>query len=290
VQGYLEALARGDAEAALSFAEPPSDKTFLTDEILKKQLEKYPITNIKVLSDVPGSNGNAEVNVVASFGDAKSDETIVLSKPAEGQGWKLDQGAVEVNLGKDSSIQNPKLADVVTLFGKPAPKSGKAYLFPGWVDFGSSNPNIDVHRFLNKTDPPSLRELAWGTASDQRPEFEVSDAGRKAIRAQLKAIVDECVKSNKVEPPNCPQRAVGDWFIDGTAQWTATSSVDDEIDMPFLDMTTATVKFWGSVEFAFKVQTTSRTIPVYDGTTSGSFNGEADVLQNPPKITLEKFR
>ena len=33
---------------------PTADKTFLTDEILKKQIEKYPITDIKILSDVPG--------------------------------------------------------------------------------------------------------------------------------------------------------------------------------------------------------------------------------------------
>lgn len=40
VQGHLEALSRGDAEAALSFAAAtPPDNTFLTDEILKKQLE-----------------------------------------------------------------------------------------------------------------------------------------------------------------------------------------------------------------------------------------------------------
>jgi hypothetical protein len=286
VQGYLEALARGDAGAALSFAEAPADTTFLTDEILRKQLEKYPITNIKVLSDVPGGNGGAEVHVVANFGASKSDETITLSKPAAGQGWKLEHAAVEVNLGRDSPNvpMKPELADVVTIFGKPAPKSGKAYLFPGWVDFGSSNPNIDIHAY--KDEPPSLQEI-WLGLSHQRPELGVSEAGKKAIIDQIKAIIDECVKSKQVSPPNCPNQLNISDLVEGTAQWTAPANLD-EIEPQYLDETTATVSFYGWAEFGLTVQTTHKNLPVYTTTTSGSIDGEADMLQNPPKITLKK--
>jgi hypothetical protein len=286
VQGYLEALARGDAGAALSFAEAPADTTFLTDEILRKQLEKYPITNIKVLSDVPGGNGGAEVHVVANFGASKSDETITLSKPAAGQGWKLEHAAVEVNLGRDSPNvpMKPELADAVTIFGKPAPKSGKAYLFPGWVDFGSSNPNIDIHAY--KDEPPSLQEI-WLGLSHQRPELGVSEAGKKAIIDQIKAIIDECVKSKQVSPPNCPNQLNISDLVEGTAQWTAPANLD-EIEPQYLDEATATVSFYGWAEFGLTVQTTHKNLPVYTTTTSGSIDGEADMLQNPPKITLKK--
>jgi len=288
VQGYLEALARGDADAALSFADAPADKAFLTDEILKKQIEKYPITDIKVLSDVPGNAGGAEVHVVASFGGTKSDESITLSKPAAGQGWKLEHGAVEVNLGRDSPnlTMKPELADLVTIFGKQAPKSGKAYLFPGWVDFGSSNPNIDIHAY--KEEPPSLQEI-WLGLSHQRPEFGVSDSGTKAILDQVKAIIDKCVKSNQLSPPDCPNGTPSDGLlIEGTAQWTAPASLDD-IKPSYLKQDTATVEFYGSAEFGLKVQTTSRNLPVYQTTQTESIDGVADMLQNPPKVTLKKF-
>ncbi|MGE5694739.1 MAG: hypothetical protein ACM4D3_05730, partial [Candidatus Sericytochromatia bacterium] len=52
VRGYLEALARGDAEAALSYAsDQPASKEFLTDEILQKQIDKWPISDIQILDD-----------------------------------------------------------------------------------------------------------------------------------------------------------------------------------------------------------------------------------------------
>ena len=59
VKGYLEALAKGDAAKALSFSnDKPANTEFLTNDILKKQIAKWPITDIKILSD-DGSYGFA---------------------------------------------------------------------------------------------------------------------------------------------------------------------------------------------------------------------------------------
>ena len=78
VRGYLEALSRGDATAALSFSnDQPASKDLLTDEVLKKQVAQWPITNIQILDDNSAhSYGFGQVHVSAKFGDNTSDVTL----------------------------------------------------------------------------------------------------------------------------------------------------------------------------------------------------------------------
>ena len=52
VKGYLEALSRGDAAAALSYStDQPASKDLLSDDILKKQIARWPISDVKILDD-----------------------------------------------------------------------------------------------------------------------------------------------------------------------------------------------------------------------------------------------
>lgn len=51
VKRYLESLARGDADTALSYAvDQPASKEFLTSHIRKKQVAQWPISNIRILA------------------------------------------------------------------------------------------------------------------------------------------------------------------------------------------------------------------------------------------------
>ncbi|MCV7281793.1 DUF4878 domain-containing protein [Mycolicibacterium flavescens] len=279
VQGYLDALARGDAEAALSFvAQVPPDKTFLTDEILKKQIEKYPITNITILGENPSAKG-ATVAVRADFGGKTSDQQITLPAATDGD-WKLQHGVTSVD-ANIANMTSKKLVEMVTIFGKPIPKTGKAYLFPGWVEFGSSNPNIEIAAY--KDEPPTLQEI-WLGHSMNRPEFGISEAGQKAIRDQLKKMSDECARSTQLEPPDCPNDFKISGVTEGTAKWTAPTSFDG-IEADFLDPRTATVRLYGSTEWGITVQTDRGP---YSTTTTAYLMGEADMTQDPPKITLER--
>jgi hypothetical protein len=279
VQGYLEALARGDAEAALSYArDTPPDKTFLTDAILKKQIEKYPITNIKILGDQ-----GSQVHVVAEFGGKPSDEEIVLPEPAEGEGWKLDYAAMTVDIGKDdaNNAANPALMEWVTLFGEPFPESGKAYVFPGWVDMGSSNPNLQVKEI--KDEPPSLHDIAFPDRVAW-PDFEVSEAGQQTIRETVKKMLDECAKSRQTLPRDCPQSAASRWdLVDGTVVWKAPDNLD-AVSAQILNPVSGIAMLDGEVTFTLTGQTRD------GGTTTGSdtvyLYGKIDMTQNPPKVEI----
>lgn len=83
VKSYLEALAAGDAEKALSYQKgEPASKELLTDEVLQKQIAKMPITDIRILDGASEQDdlGLARVHVAARFGDNLSDAMIMTSK------------------------------------------------------------------------------------------------------------------------------------------------------------------------------------------------------------------
>ncbi|GAA2401347.1 hypothetical protein GCM10009856_07180 [Mycolicibacterium llatzerense] len=217
VKGYLEALSRGDASGALAFSnDQPASKDFLTDDILKQQIAKWPITNIRILSDSSASGGNSaisfgQVHVAVNFGDKSSDTNISVKK--QDSHWRLDRAAVKLE-ANGSGIGNQAAANTLTLFGKPL-NGNAAYVFPGFLDIASSNQNITV----TTKNPVLLDQLATGGSSASlQPTYTVTDAAKTAIMAQVKAITDACTNSHAAVPPK-PCDAVAFGVVDGTVNW-----------------------------------------------------------------------
>ena len=213
VRGYLDALSRGDAAAALSYStDQPASKDLLSDEILKKQIARWPISDVKILDDNSAhSFGFAQVHVVAKFGGNTSDVTMPIKKT--GKDWKLDRAAIELDtinagVGEDA-------LKTVTVFGKTVTGS-PAYIFPGWVDVSSSNPNLAVE----PKKPYLLDALAFtGSTYLNDLDFSLSDSGQSATMSAISAALADCAKSNQLSPPNCPQHAYDPDLVDGTATW-----------------------------------------------------------------------
>lgn len=284
VTAYLEALQRGDAETALSLGrEQPPDTSMLTDAILKKQMEKFPITDVKVLGDIPTADGGALVHVIAKFGGVDSDESIKLEKPPQGEGWKLKTAAMAVEFKLENT--NPALAKDITVWGEPVPKSRKAYVFPGAVEFGSSNPAIEVGNSpaVGATDP-SLYEVAYMSDAIY-PDFKVSDHGRQMVKDELKKALDECADSTSLEPPKCPNKAARSDFVPDSAKWTAPEDVDN-FTINFMDAKTGEVTIIGNAEFGVSVRT--RSGETESGTFLTTIYGNADMTKVPPVIDLNK--
>ncbi|CQD09477.1 Lumazine-binding domain protein [Mycolicibacterium conceptionense] len=136
VKGYLDALSKGDANAALAFgSDQPASKDFLTDDVLKQQIAKWPITNIRILN-ANETGDMAQVHVVANFGDQTSDQTLMVKK--QDGGWKLSGAAAKINLTASALTTNPVTgqplpAPPVSLFGKPISVHRWSTYFPvGW--------------------------------------------------------------------------------------------------------------------------------------------------------------
>ncbi|OBJ89086.1 hypothetical protein A5640_03340 [Mycobacterium asiaticum] len=212
VRGYLQALARGDAEAALSYgADQPASKTFLTDEILKKQIEHWPIRNVRILGESSvAAVGMASVRVAVKFGDTVSDTTLHL-KQHHGS-WKLETAAIKIKEFK--GLPDDTAGQTLTLYGH-LPTESSVYVFPGWFDIGSTNPNLSV------TAKPVLLDQLWSFGTWIDPTFEVSTQGKDAIQAQVAAAFDTCHRSNRQAPPGCPMRIFSfpSDVVDGTVDW-----------------------------------------------------------------------
>ncbi len=278
VKGYLEALARGDAEAALSYSgDQPASKEFLTNEILKRQLAQWPITNIRILNDdstTAGEMGFGTVHVVANFGDKISDANIHVKK--EHGSWKITAAAIKVSPDPGASSGTNAAAKTMTLFGKPIGDS-TVYVFPGFTDVGSTNPYLTVTTKPLLLDQLSMSGLGW-----LQPTFALSDAGRDAANAQLVAAMANCQRSNLLAPPGCPIRLNPAGLVDGTVEWgTADLS---EVKMDSFDPYRLVLRFFGEVKVPVSVRTINGTTK--QGTVSKFLSGDADMTQTPPGLTF----
>ncbi|BBY11359.1 hypothetical protein MMARJ_20990 [Mycobacterium marseillense] len=274
VKGYLGALARGDAKAALSYAkDQPATTQFLTDDVLKKQISKWPITNIRVLD-----SDSLSVHVAANFGDQTSDQKMFV-KQVDGGGWKLEAGAIKVTF---FSSQSAKAASTLTLFGKPVNADQATYVFPGWVDFGNSNPNITQRTPTRPLLLDDLNSISSGTSVNL--DYDISDAGRAGIQTALKNAFAECAKSTQLRPPNCPQMALASDLVDGTAQWAPPTDISG-MTIGSFDAEKMAVNVYGIVDFQLTAKSASGAPDT--GRVPTLAKAVADLSKSPPAITFK---
>ncbi len=278
VKSYLETLARGDAGTALSYGiDPPAATEFLTGDILNKQVAQWPIRDIKILHDNSGAPeaalSMAHVHVVATFGDQPSD--AILDLKMDHNRWKLASAAIKFTPGLGASMGNAA-AKTVTLFGKPISNS-TVYVFPGWIDIGTTNP------YLTVTVPPLLLDqFTMAAPYWVHPNFALSEKGRGAVEAQLAAAMANCQESNLLAPPNCPVHLEPNGLVEGTVSWGPADLRGVKLDN--FDPYHLTETFSGQLSVPVSVKTS-------DGTTKLQrvvefLAGTADMATFPPGLTF----
>ncbi|MGJ6127291.1 hypothetical protein QN239_32450 [Mycolicibacterium sp. Y3] len=274
VQHYLDALAAGDAEKALSFgASQPASKDLLTNEILAKQNAKMPLSNIRVLdADASGEAiGMSRVHVAVNFGTVVDDVELPLKKDGDGV-WKLENAAIK--LDPPPGADSIKALESVTVFGKGF-DSGSLYLFPGYMDVGSTNKYLDV-----TADPVLLKGLAAYSSSYLNAKVKLSDAGHDAIEAQLSDAFDNCTRSRQLNPTGCPTKVASyDAVdaIDGTVSWGKADLSGVTIgELSQYDMT---VSLSGKATMTLSYQTTDG--GTKRGIVTSYVSAEADMATTP---------
>jgi len=280
VKGYLEALSKGDANAALAFgSDQPAAKDFLTDDILKQQVAKWPITNVRILS--AGEMGDtAQVHVAANFGDQTSDQTLTVKK--DGGSWKLSAAAVKLNLGglastvpmTDPVSGKPVPSAPITLFGKPVTKTAPVYVFPGWLDLGSGSKYLTV----STARPVLLDGLALQAAAmPTGVQVQLSDAGSEAAKQAVADSIAKCAQSTALSPPGCPNSMPNPTLVDGTAHWEAPADLSSlKYTFTTFDLTIRTI---GTSQWTLTATSSS------GGTVQGKplvpLMGQIDMTQDP---------
>lgn len=190
VQGYLQALASGNAQAALAYAaEPPADDTLLTKEVFAQAYRGAPITDIVV--DPPIGVNPGSVTASYQLAGDQVDESFSVQKV--GEAWKINQVAAEVDIALVRALKVPVVVNGVRV------KSDTLYALPGAykvttgikiLSWGSNNvvtvrgPNTPVDTY------------------DLSPQLTKS--GKKALISATKKNFTGCLKAKKLKPKGCP--------------------------------------------------------------------------------------
>lgn len=226
VQGYLEALAAGDAEKALSFAqEQPSSTTFLTNDFLKASIEKAPITEINV-SEGTGSDSHTTVSATYRVGSKSVSEDFTAEKI--GDEWKLDQVAATGT--KPSSWGTLP----VTINGMEL-KGDVITLFPGRYAVGLKNNFVGFANATLTVDGPSTSIRPY----NMTPTLNAT--GRQTIITQSRQLLTKCLSLKQMAPNGCGfavRMPAGVSAVPSTIRWSRTTAQDPFISAnPQLDAT-----------------------------------------------------
>jgi len=273
VKAYLEALARGDADAALSMglAEPASRK-FLTNETLKQQIEHWPIKNIEILSDSSETESSGEtaiVNVSADFGGNRSSGQAFVNK--KNGTWKLPSAALHLRIysaGTDGMDSN------LNVLGKPLGKDRDLYVFPGYVG-ATSVPYVDVHVESLLQEPVPTNDISQPFSY----KYELNDAGHKAVQTAAETWLVGCLRDpehfykcpkQQIDPPIKPEtvQIVGAMDFSGAKLSAGTTSSRGVVD--------------GSVRFSFTAETASGGVATYDSVQN--VFAVVDLMAEPPVV------
>jgi hypothetical protein len=249
----------------------------LTDDILRKQNAKMPISNIRILDEDNGlaEIGQTTVHVAVNFGQVVDDAKIDLKKDAN-QVWKLETAAIKID--PPFNADKGSAESTVTLFGKSLEK-GSLYAFPGFLDVGSSNEYLDV-----TSQPVLLEGLRTYSSTTLDPEITFNDDGRQAIMKQLTAAFANCEGSNQLAPPNCPTKVGFSDAVDGTVKWGHADL--SEVNVGDMSSWNMTVLLGGKAKIPLSYRTTSG--DTQQGIADAYIGGTADVSKTPPALNLNR--
>lgn len=216
VEGYLAAVVRGDAAAALAYGPIPDGRQdLLTSDVLLAQRATAPISDVVVLEvreEGGGASADLRYRLGFSSGVTSVSDTIELTR--SGRTWLLAEVAVPVTIQLSGARNRGSFA------GAEVPV-GRHLMFPGALPLGFDTENLAlsaqsrVVRFAETTDRPEVVEL--------------TEAGRAAVGAAVDAALSACLEGTADAPTLCPlpadPRAVPGTLV-GTMSTPASTVVD----------------------------------------------------------------
>lgn len=220
VEAYLNAVAKGDAKAALAVVDPSSirDDSLLTDEVLKDSLSRTPITDIKVF-EPEGSEYSPTVKVSYKLGDEVVEDEYRIT-------------------GKDNQIFSPMLGLSLHSVHKLKPlvngveaKTDRPDVFPGSYVVTSSNEYLEV--VVNRGEFPIV---AKHSKDYDLPlvEAKVSQAGIDLYREKVVPEAKACLASPNLDP-GCDMAMSdtlkdGEKLTDGTVERNASAEAMSQLE------------------------------------------------------------
>jgi hypothetical protein len=190
VTAYLQALAAGDAVAALSYAADPAPTgRLLTNEVLAESRERAPLTEIQV--PVVEDQSAKSVSATYTLGDSTVSESFDVVKV--GDSWKLSRAVKDLDLSfiADGSVP-------VKINGVKVTESSVAVL-PGSYAFTTGLPYVG---YGSKN--VVLVKSPYVEADTYRIQSQLTKSGKKAVISATKKSYNKCLDAHSLNPKNCP--------------------------------------------------------------------------------------
>lgn len=211
VQGYLDALAQGDAATALSYAAvAPADTSLLSAEMLAAGRLVAPISDIRVAPS-SGASGTETVSASYKVGERVVDASFEVVQT--GSAWLLQDVAASVSLTSLSPATVP-----LAVNGVPV-SSASVMLFPGSYTVAAQDARFAVSHGTFLVESPGA------TPDTFSMELKLSSAGTAKVRAAAQKRLNSCLKTRSLAPAGC---AFGTYLPKGnkartsTIRWTVT--------------------------------------------------------------------
>jgi hypothetical protein len=192
VTAYLQALAAGDASAALSYAADPAPTgPLLTNEVLAESLTRTQLTAIDV--PVVDDQNAKSVSATYTLGSTVVKESFDVVKA--GGTWKLSRAVKDIDLAFVVDGPVPVKINGVKVTEKSVAVLPGSYAFTTglrYVGFGSKNVVLVRSPFVD--------------ADTYDIQSQLTKAGKKAAIAAAEKSYNKCLKVHSLAPKNCPQK------------------------------------------------------------------------------------
>jgi hypothetical protein len=271
VAGYLQALAAGDAIAALSYAADPAPTgPLLTNEVLVESGERAALTEVQV--PVVEDQNATSVSATYTLGDSAVSESFDVVKVADT--WKLSRAVKDLDISFIVGGSVPVKINGVTVDQDSVAVLPGSYAFTTglpYVGYGSKN--------------VVLVKSPYVEADTYRIQSKLTKSGEKAVISAAKKRYNRCLEANSLKPKNCPIKFDSKYsYKKSTINWEQVGHD------PFRK---AKVTFGGTqarIEIPLNVRlTASCTDQGRSGTCSGRLTGKAvavaKVTSKPVEIT-----
>lgn len=188
VRGFLDALARSDAEGALQYAlARPADVRLLTADVLKAAQAEAPL----VVEEVPVVEGSGTVPVPARVTIGGEPHTITFPVRSTDTGWRLEQVTSVIDPGALPAALGP------TLNGTELTDVAHLEVFPGAYVFAESSRQVS---FAND------RVIVGAVGEDIRAGLQptLTATGVRTANSTAAAALRRCLAKRDVAPQGCP--------------------------------------------------------------------------------------
>jgi hypothetical protein len=211
VSAYLQALAAGDAAAALSYAADPAPTgTLLTNEVLAESRNRAALTEIQV--PVVEDQNATSVSATYTLGNSAVSESFDVVKVADT--WRLSRAVKDLDLSFVVGGSVP-----VKINGVKVDQDSVAVL-PGSYAFTTGLPYVGYgSKNVVLVKSPYVEADTYGIQS------QLTKSGKKAVISATEKSFNKCLKVHSLNPKNCPMKFDSKYrYTKSTITWQETGS------------------------------------------------------------------